>query len=339
MEEWLILHLFYHTLNTISKSMLATAAGGTFMGKEIEIAKKLRNDMQDNHSQWHVERSSTKKVNSVTEGVNEDLTAKVDELIGIIKGKEEVQVAITNAKVEEIDFIARNFNPAWKIQNYGSNYQKPYPNHAGVPNKFNNGGNNGNRQSLEDSLKTFMQSQTGHNNLVVKLIGNHEAVIGQLSKQVVTMKTEVNDLQDRTRHVETQLGKIADSQGLILANLVKSPLCKRPGERYRLQVRGWDVWFRREALTRVALLDQISGVLACSWPVKPCPKSFGDKCSAARVMPIGAFVYLSKQAFSIFECDAPLKYARYASFVKFASYHCICFGSSGDAPCLCWIFG
>jgi hypothetical protein len=82
-------------------------------GKEIEIAKKLRNDMQDNHSQWHVERSSTKKVNSVTEGVNEDLTAKVDELIGIIKGKEEIQVnAITNAKVEEIDFMARNFNPA-----------------------------------------------------------------------------------------------------------------------------------------------------------------------------------------------------------------------------------
>jgi hypothetical protein len=34
----------------MSKSMLDTAVGGTFMGKDIEIAKKLLNDMQDNHA-------------------------------------------------------------------------------------------------------------------------------------------------------------------------------------------------------------------------------------------------------------------------------------------------
>ena len=55
MEEWLILHLFYNSLNPMSKSMLDIAAGGTFMGKEIEVAKKLLDDMQDNHAQWHIE--------------------------------------------------------------------------------------------------------------------------------------------------------------------------------------------------------------------------------------------------------------------------------------------
>ena len=34
----------------MSKSMLDTAAGGTFMGKDIALAIKLLNDMQDNHS-------------------------------------------------------------------------------------------------------------------------------------------------------------------------------------------------------------------------------------------------------------------------------------------------
>ena len=162
MEEWLILHVFYHALNPMSKLMLDTAAGGTFMGKEIDVAKKLIDDMQDNHAQWHVERSTTRKVNSITEERNEELTAKVDELIGIIKGKDKAQVnAISEAKVEEVDFISRNsHNPAWKSQNYGSNFQKPY-NPAGAPNynNNNNGANNGNRQSLDDVLKTFMNAQ------------------------------------------------------------------------------------------------------------------------------------------------------------------------------------
>jgi hypothetical protein len=52
----------------------------------------------------------------------------------IIKGKEEIQDnATSNAKVEELDFIASNINPIWKSQNYDSNYQKPYPNQAGIP--------------------------------------------------------------------------------------------------------------------------------------------------------------------------------------------------------------
>ena len=86
MEDWLILHLFYNALNPVYKSMLDTAARGTFMGKQITKSKQLLNNMQDNHAQWHVERSNTKKVNSVTPEENVELTAKLDELILAIKG-------------------------------------------------------------------------------------------------------------------------------------------------------------------------------------------------------------------------------------------------------------
>jgi hypothetical protein len=46
--------------------MLDSLAGGTFMGKEIDVDTKLLHYMQDNNSQWHVERSSTREVNSLT---------------------------------------------------------------------------------------------------------------------------------------------------------------------------------------------------------------------------------------------------------------------------------
>ena len=54
MKDWLIIHLFYNALNLVSKSMLDTTAGGTFMGKKITEAKQLLDNMQHNHAQWHV---------------------------------------------------------------------------------------------------------------------------------------------------------------------------------------------------------------------------------------------------------------------------------------------
>ena len=61
MEDWLILHLFYDALNPMSKTMFDTAAGGTIMGRPVQVATKLLDDMQNNHAQWHVERSSSRK--------------------------------------------------------------------------------------------------------------------------------------------------------------------------------------------------------------------------------------------------------------------------------------
>ena len=68
-----------------------------------------------------------------------------------------------------------------------------------------------------------MQAQTEQNNLVIKMTENHETSIGKLSKQVVVMKTDIHELQDRTKTVEAQLGKIAESQTLILAKFAGKP--------------------------------------------------------------------------------------------------------------------
>ena len=157
---------------------------------------------------------------------NEDLTAKLDELICIIKGKDKTQVnAISKAKVEEVDFIARNsYNPAWKSQNYGSNFQKPY-NRAGAPsyNNNNNGANNGNRQPLDDVLKTFINAQTEHNNSILKTVEMHDRTIGQMISRVVVMKHDVQGLQERMKTMEAQMAKIAQSQTLILTQFAGKP--------------------------------------------------------------------------------------------------------------------
>ena len=227
MEDWLILHLFYNALNPMSKSMLDTAAGGTFMSKPVELARRLLDDMQSNHAQWHVERSSSRKVNSITEGNNEELTSKVDELLNILKGKESTQVnAITNSNVEEVDFIARNpYNPAWKSQNYGSNFPKQYNNTAGVPNNnYTNGSgaSNGNT-SIENTFKNFMHAQTEQNSTLTKLTENHSTMLGNLSNQTVSLKNDVQVLQERTKTVEAQLGKIDESQTIIVARFAGKP--------------------------------------------------------------------------------------------------------------------
>jgi hypothetical protein len=100
-----------------------------------------------------------------------------------------------------------------KSQSYGSDYQKLYPNYVGLPNNFNNGGDIGSGQSLKLSIIT----------LLFNWLGNHEAILRKLSKQIVTMKTEINGMQGRTRYVERKLGKIVDSQWPILAKFAGKP--------------------------------------------------------------------------------------------------------------------
>ena len=54
-------------------------------------------------------------MNSVTPQENEELNAKLDELILAVKGKETQVRATPEPTIEEIDFIARNdYNPAGK---------------------------------------------------------------------------------------------------------------------------------------------------------------------------------------------------------------------------------
>jgi hypothetical protein len=94
-------------------------------------------------------------MNSITEGSDKEFTWKVDELLNILKGNENIQVnAITKSNVEEVDFITRNsYNTAWKSQNFGSNFQKQYT--SRVPNNnYNNGsGESNSNVSIETTFK------------------------------------------------------------------------------------------------------------------------------------------------------------------------------------------
>ena len=76
----------------------------------------------------------------------------------MIKGKKEVNInAITNEETSDVNFIARNnYNPNWKNNGYAPRI--PYPNNNGAPDNFNRA-NISNRNTLEDTLKSFITSQ------------------------------------------------------------------------------------------------------------------------------------------------------------------------------------
>ena len=58
---WMIIQNFYAGLNFASRNLLDSAAGGTFMEITLGDATKLLDNIMANYSQWHTERSSSKK--------------------------------------------------------------------------------------------------------------------------------------------------------------------------------------------------------------------------------------------------------------------------------------
>ena len=84
---------------------------------------------------------------------------------------------------------------------------------AGASNNsnYNNGANNGNRQTLEETLKSFINSQTEQNSALYKMVENHDNMLGQLTQKVGTIRTNLQVLQERTKTVETQMTKIVES--------------------------------------------------------------------------------------------------------------------------------
>src|SRR3990170_576950 len=65
---WMIMQKNYAGLNFVSRNLLDSAAGGTFMEITLGEATKLLDNIMANYSLWHTERTPTgKKVNSVEE--------------------------------------------------------------------------------------------------------------------------------------------------------------------------------------------------------------------------------------------------------------------------------
>ena len=58
---WMIIQKFYAGLNFASRNLLDSAAGGTFMEITLGEATNLLDNIMANYSQWHTERSTSKK--------------------------------------------------------------------------------------------------------------------------------------------------------------------------------------------------------------------------------------------------------------------------------------
>ena len=181
------------------------------MGKPIDDVKKLIDDIQENHALWHVERTTAKRMNAIEEN-NAELTSKLDEPISVMKGKEEVNLnAITNEEVSDVNFIARNsHNP--NRSNNGYAPKLPYPNNNGAPNNFN-GDSSNNRNTLKDTLEFFIASQSEQNENFKNILKNHDNLLGYLTGKIVVL---TNDVHMRSKNMDAQVAKIAESQTLIL---------------------------------------------------------------------------------------------------------------------------
>ena len=82
---WMIIQKNSVRLNFASRNLLDSAAGGTFMEITLGEATKLLDNIMVNYSQWHTERSTSKKVHAIEE-INV-LSGKMDELMKLFPTK------------------------------------------------------------------------------------------------------------------------------------------------------------------------------------------------------------------------------------------------------------
>ena len=162
----MIIQNFYAGLNFVSRNLLDSAAGGTFMEITLGEATKLLDTIMANYSQWHTERAPTsKKVYSVEE--ISSLSEKVMKLVAsksapIYFNDMPLSTLIEqNIDAIDVNFISRNnFNndayrgilnprpfPSNSSNNYGNSYGNPTYN------------NNRNTSDLENNIKEFINTQ------------------------------------------------------------------------------------------------------------------------------------------------------------------------------------
>src|SRR3989337_4321781 len=83
---WMIIQKIYAGLNFVSRNLLDSAAGGTFMKITLGETTKLLDNILANYSQWHTERaSSSKKVHAIEE--ISVLSGKIDKLMKLFASK------------------------------------------------------------------------------------------------------------------------------------------------------------------------------------------------------------------------------------------------------------
>src|SRR4051812_5644692 len=165
---WMIIQNIYAGLNFVSRNLLDSAAGGTFMEITLAEATKLLDNIMANYSQWHTERSPTSKKVHATEEIN-TLSEKMDELMKLFARKSApldpndipLSSLIETNESLDVNFVGRNnfanntykgnFNhrlfPSNSSNSYGNSYNNSYRNYSNMP------------SDLENIVKDFIGSQ------------------------------------------------------------------------------------------------------------------------------------------------------------------------------------
>ena len=114
----------------------------------------------------------------------------------------------------------KSYNPNQKNNGYAP--RLPYPNNGGASNNFN-GASSSNRNTLEETLKSFITSQTEQNENFKNILKNHDNLLGELTGKVVRLTNDVQILEARSKNMEEQVAKIAEIQTLILDKFAGKP--------------------------------------------------------------------------------------------------------------------
>src|SRR3990170_2767826 len=165
---WMIIQKNYAGLNFVSRNLLDSAAGGTFMEITLGDATKLLDNIMENYSQWHTERAPTSKNINYVEEIS-TLSEKVDALMKLVANKSapinlnDVPFSTLieqNSDPVDVNFISRNnfnnnayrgnFNPRPFPGNSSNNYGNSYGNPS-----YNN---NRNTSDLENNIKEFINA-------------------------------------------------------------------------------------------------------------------------------------------------------------------------------------
>src|SRR6187401_1295861 len=191
---------FYTGLNFASRNLLDSIARGTFMETTLGEATKLLDNIMVNYSQWHTERSTSKKVHAIKE--ISVLSGKMDELMKLFTAKSASSdpndmplstLIENNNECLDVNFVGRNNfgNNAYRgnfnsrpnsSNNYGNSYNKSYVNFNKMPSDF------------EPSVKEFMNSQNNFNALLEEKL----LKIDELARNVDGISLGVDSLKLRS---------------------------------------------------------------------------------------------------------------------------------------------
>ena len=112
---WMTIQNFYARLNFASRNLLDLAAGGNFMEITLGEATKLLDNIVVNYSQWHTERSTSKKVHAIEE-INV-FSGKMDELMKLFANKS----APTDPNDIPLSTLIENNNESMDVNFVGMN--------------------------------------------------------------------------------------------------------------------------------------------------------------------------------------------------------------------------